>query len=705
MVCSCRLAASILGVLGALLTPACVQAAVEPLELISAGQATGGNGPYDACDLSIQCLDFDASADGARAYFATAERLAATDTDASKDVYLHTTAGTTQVSTGLPGGNGNFDATLQDISSDGARVLFATFEALTRDDLDLTSDVYQRSTEVRLVSTGAASGSLQVDACDAETPSALACLGLAAGSSGNPVFFTTPESLTFDDLDSGCVFAPEHCLDVYRRSGDATTLVSAGTTGAEGAALLAVSRDGARAFFSTRAALAPGDGDAALDLYEASGTTLRLVSAGAGPVAVNEDVVSDVRVSANGSHVVFASAEPLVPADTDSAVDVYERAGGVTTLVSAGPGTGNGPHDACARFEGCPGLAVSDDGARVVFETADPLVAADTDEAVDVYERVDGVVRLISVGGSGGQPAFLDSISADGGRVLFSTAERLATADADGAVDVYERAGATTTLVSRGTQNGNGAAPAAAEGVSTDGSRVVFSTAEALLPTDTDAAPDLYARAAGVTQLVSGGTQNAGATFLDMSDDGGRVFFATAERLVAADADSRIDVYAAGVSSTVPPAEEPPVEEPPVEQPPVEQPPGGSAPGRAVQGAVPPPAAAGPASARTVARVTAVFGGRAKATRAGVVALKVRCRGSSACRGRARLESTSRRSLGARRFTARAGEARTIRVRLSRPARRLLARTRRVRASVRLQTLDASGRVVSSQVRRVTISS
>ena len=368
-------------------------------------------------------------------------------------------------------------------------------------------------------------------------------------AAGTPVFFTTPESLTFDDLDAGCVPVPEHCLDVYRRSGQTTTLVSAGTTGADGAQLLAVSRDGARAFFTTHAPLSPADGDAALDLYQASGGAVTLVSAGPGGQPVEQDVVDDVRISANGSHVAFATAERLAAADTDSAVDVYERAGGATTLVSAAPGTGNGPHDACVRFQGCAGLAMSDDGARLVFETADALTPADTDTALDVYERSGGAVRLVSEGGGGNAPAFLEAASANGGRVVFSTAERLVTADTDAAVDVYERAGTTTTLVSRGLQNGNGAAPAAAEGVSVDGSRVVFSTTEALVPGDTDTAADLYARAAGVTELVSGGTANDPAVFLDMSWDGGRVFFRTAERLAAADTDSQVDVYAVGSSS------------------------------------------------------------------------------------------------------------------------------------------------------------
>ena len=667
--------------------------AAAPIEPVSAG----GNGAFDACDLTIECLDFEASEDGSRAYFSTAEPIAATDKDFSKDVYLNTAAGTTQISTGLPGGNGNFDVTLQGISDDGSRVLFATFEPLTRDDLDLTTDVYERSTEVRLLSTGAASGSLQLDTCEAATVSALACRGLAAAASGTPAFFTTPESLTFDDLDAGCVAAPEHCLDVYRRTGQTTTLVSAGTSGADGARLLAVSRDGARAFFTTHARLTPADVDVALDLYQAAGGGVTLVSAGPGALAVNQDVVDDVRISSNGSRVVFATAERLVVADTDSSVDLYERAGGVTTLVSAAPGRGNGQNDACARFWGCAGLAVSADGTRVVFETADALSPTDTDSAVDVYERSGGVVRLVSEGGSGGAPVFLDAASADGARVIFSTTERLLPADTDSAMDVYERAGTTTALVSRGVQNGNGAAPATAEGVSADGSRVVFSTAESLVPADTDTATDLYTRAAGVTELVSGGTANAPAAFLDMSWDAGRVFFRTTERLAPGDTDSQVDVYAAGPVSGPPPVVVPPAEEPPAEEPSGTQPGTG---GGATPSVVPPPAAAG--QTKAAARVSAVFGARARASRSGSVSLKVRCDGSTGCRGRILLKSGSR-SLGSRRFSAAPGRVLTVRVRLSLPARKILARAGRLRANARVQTLDTSGKVASSTVRRLTI--
>ena len=61
-------------------------------------------------------------------------------------------------------------------------------------------------------------------------------------------------------------------------------------------------------------------------------------------------------------------------ADTDTFVDVYERAGGQTTLVSTGPTGGNGTFH--AGFAGA-----SADGTRVFFETEESLVSADTDTA------------------------------------------------------------------------------------------------------------------------------------------------------------------------------------------------------------------------------------------------------------------------------------------------------------------------------------
>ena len=139
--------------------------------------------------------------------------------------------------------------------------------------------------------------------------------------------------------------------------------------------------------------------------------------------------------------------------DTDATEDVYERSGGQTTLVSTGPTGGNGAAGASL-------VGASADGTRVFFRTLESLVSADTDATEDVYERSGGQTTLVSTGvtgGNGAVGAFFAGVSDDGGRVFFRTVESLVSADTDAVVDVYERSGGQTTLVSTGPTGGNGA--------------------------------------------------------------------------------------------------------------------------------------------------------------------------------------------------------------------------------------------------------
>ena len=57
---------------------------------------------------------------------------------------------------------------------------------------------------------------------------------------------------------------------------------------------------------------------------------------------------------------------------------------------------------------------------------------------------------------------------------------------------MYERYGGGTSLLTSGTTGGNGAYDAIFRGVSADGKRVFFRTAEALVSADTDLTPDVY---------------------------------------------------------------------------------------------------------------------------------------------------------------------------------------------------------------------
>jgi hypothetical protein len=145
-----------------------------------------------------------------------------------------------------------------------------------------------------------------------------------------------------------------------------------------------------------------------------------LVVASTGPAGGNGSLSSQFRgASADGTRVMLQTFEALVAADTDARMDLYERTGAATTLLSTGPSGGNGAFNVAFS-------AVSQDGSRVFFRTAEPLVAADTDTTHDLYERANGVTTLTSTGpaGGSGSAVIFDAISPDWTSVLFDTAER-----------------------------------------------------------------------------------------------------------------------------------------------------------------------------------------------------------------------------------------------------------------------------------------
>ena len=335
-------------------------------------------------------------------------------------------------------------------------------------DTDLSTDIYQRSAgTTTLVSAG--------------TPGNEPVPALFSGMSedGTRIFFETEESLVASDTDIN--------FDVYQRFGGATTLISTGTSAGNGpqdATFRGSSANGTRVFFQTDESFSPSDTDTVSDVYERSGATTTLVSAlgnGSFPASWEGS-------SSDGTRVFFETRESLAAGDTDSSTDVYERSGGTTKLVTAGT-PGNAAFD--ANF-----VDNSADGTRVFFETQEKLAAGDTDASFDVYERTGGTTTTwLSTGTTGGNGAFdasLGGASRDGSRVMIETAEKLMASDTDSFTDIYERYAGTTTHISIGTSGGNAAIPAFYDGVSTDGVRVFFDTRESLLPGDTDTARDLY---------------------------------------------------------------------------------------------------------------------------------------------------------------------------------------------------------------------
>ena len=147
---------------------------------------------------------------------------------------------------------------------------------------------------------------------------------------------------------------------------------------------------------------------------------------------------------------------------------------------SVGPAGGNGAFDPIDFY-------ASRDGTRVWIRTKKPLVAEDTDTLLDLYERTAGGTSLLSTGptddGTATAWSFLGDASADGTHVYFESLDRLTPDATEGSSNLYERVGATTTLIP-----GNHQFAAVAH----DGSRVIVTSTAQLTPDDLDAAEDIY---------------------------------------------------------------------------------------------------------------------------------------------------------------------------------------------------------------------
>jgi hypothetical protein len=448
------------------------------------------------------------STDGKRVVFETRSSLLNEDADSCPlfvgrgcvDIYDRVGAITRLLSTADPaGGNGPYDARLDSMSRDGSRVFF---------NLDFPDRTPAGAWERAEAVSPFPSPDTQADS--------VRIYPQGASSDGRRVFFSTDDSLVPEDTDDCSVYggsnAPRGCTDVYERTleGD-LNLVSTGPAlpnQSFDARFGGASADGSRVFFTTREKLVPEDTDQCFigtgfpsgcqDVYEYSNGATRLISVGS-----RGDYSDFAAVSADGRRVFFSTDEPLVPEDTDTAIDWYELADDEPRLVSTGPAGGNGD-PGFAEFSG-----ISRDGSHFFFETRQSLVAADTDDGtIDVYERVGDVTNLVSTGPAspnGDYNAFFNGSSEDGKRVFFTTAEPLVAEDHDciypyftGCPDVYQYSRGVTTLITRNTLDCNvdeGGEPPycpAFVGASTDARRVFFVTQESLVPEDTDASNDLY---------------------------------------------------------------------------------------------------------------------------------------------------------------------------------------------------------------------
>jgi hypothetical protein len=456
------------------------------------------------------------SADGTEVFFSTREQLVPGDPDHKQDVYVRLLPEnrTVLVSQGDSScaaeecGNGETDASFafNGVAPGGGKVFFTTTEQLNGADEDSSIDIYVRDLEAEtteLVSAG--DSSCTVGGCG-NGSNGVSFRG--TDRAGDKAYFTTVEILSSEDSD-----AEES--DIYERdlSTGRTYLVSVPGVCPTGLpvgqncepSFGGASPDGSRIFFETNERIPAGgeDTDSSQDVYGWSGGTPALESIG--PDGGNgESIVTYAGTNGDGGIAYFQTSEKLdATADTDSAQDVYQRSGGLTSLVSAGEsGKGNG--GALASFSWA---STAESPQVAVFRTGEALTSEDEDSSQDVYARVGEVTSLVSIGpegGNGESDASWAGASEDGSKLFFVTSESLVAQDADESSDIYLRSGGVTTLVSGGQINGNGEYPAALHGVSADGSKAFFVTQERLTEGDDFAGQqDVYSWSGSGTLLVS----------------------------------------------------------------------------------------------------------------------------------------------------------------------------------------------------------
>jgi Tol biopolymer transport system component len=315
----------------------------------------------------------------------------------------------------------------------------------------------------------------------------------------------------------------------------------------------------------------PGQADAngARDVFlrdRVAGTTTLVSRTPDSPVTTGNSGSPLAALSADGRFVAFESrADNLVAgqAEGNAGPDVflYDREAGTTTLVSrsalSAVTTGNGPSRS---------PVLSADGRFVAFVSeAGDLVAGQVDPSSDLdvflYDRELGTTALVSRTAlsavtAGDQPSRSPVLSADGRFVAFvSRATNLVPLQADTSLSndvfLYDRVGATTTLVSRTSASGatTGNESSDSPSLSADGAFVVFvSPATDLVggQVDDNGQSDvfLYDRVAATTTLVSRrpgsavATGTQGSAFPVLSADGRFVAFVShADDLVAGQAD------------------------------------------------------------------------------------------------------------------------------------------------------------------------
>ncbi len=438
---------TILGVLAGLVVVPASAAPAAPAPTGATTRVSVATGGIQASGHSAQGA---ISANGRYVAFESgAINLVAGDTNGVGDVFVRdrVTGATSRVSVatgGIQAAGGLGGSSAPAITADGRYVAFYSFAGnLVAGDTNGVGDVFVHdrltgaTTRVNVATDGTQADTDSGTSGDDETPSISADGRYVAFHSGARTL------VAGETNGGGNVFVHDRVTGVTTRLS-----VSAAGTQANGDSFQpAISADGRSvAFYSAASNLVAGDTNGTQDVFvrdRVSGATTRVSVATGGSQAKGDS--GRVAISADGRYVAFFSdASNVVAGDTNSKVDAFvrDRVAGTTTRVSIAT-SGAQAND---HVQAVLPPSISADGRYVAFGSwARNLVAGDTNGMQDVFvrDRVNGATARVSVATSGGQgrsDSFVDSMSADGRHVAFtSAATGLVGGDTNGKVDVFVR--------------------------------------------------------------------------------------------------------------------------------------------------------------------------------------------------------------------------------------------------------------------------
>ena len=399
-------------------------AAPGDLSLVSV--SSGGTQGTTAAEASA------VSADGRFVAFTSASALTATPANTKVQLFVRdrTTGTTVLASSSAAGAAADGDVDSQDvgnvqfsISGDGRYVVFASTAAnLTPADTDALKDVFRKD-----LTTGAVT-LVSVNSAGAKANAAVFGDPDVSGD-GNRVSFGSGTATNLFPSDATSLPTPTNSDVVVRDIAAGTTVLAAQTTGGAQAngttERSAISADGRAVAFEAPVGttnLAANDTGGGNDVFVRN-LPAGTLSAASDPAATAGSGFPDI--SGDGRYVVIETANEYDAVNDLSAMgnDVYRRDMGTTTfvLVSARNASDQGGATGGAR------PAISADGGRVSFTSTSTDLTTDSNAAVkDVFVRdiAAKTTRLASVRADGTTQGSTDSeisgIAANGGLVAFT---------------------------------------------------------------------------------------------------------------------------------------------------------------------------------------------------------------------------------------------------------------------------------------------